>query len=45
MEALFYVILGSIASLSAIYDFVGPAALKADVARWVTVPGSSACSD
>lgn len=39
MEALFYLILGVVASLSAVYDFVGPAALKADVARWGYRPG------
>jgi hypothetical protein len=39
MEALFYVILGTIASLSAIYDFVGPADLKANIARWGYRPG------
>ena len=39
MEALFYVVLGTITSLSAIYDFVGPAALKADIARWGYRPG------
>ena len=39
MESLFYVVLGTIASLSAIYDFVGPAALKANIARWGYRPG------
>ena len=37
--AVFYLILGIISSLSAIYDFVGPAALKADIARWGYQPG------
>ncbi|MBU6233144.1 MAG: DoxX family protein [Acidobacteria bacterium] len=36
---VFFLILAIIASLSAIYDFVGPAALKADVARWGYQPG------
>jgi len=38
-HVVFYLILGIIVSLSAIYDFVGPAALKADIARWGYQPG------
>ena len=39
MATVFFLILGILVTLSAIYDFMGPAALKADMVRFGYRPG------